>query len=75
MIPGVKKEISKIITSFPSQLKTLAGNKTYVEGGMILLKLDKTTIKNENLFEINYKNEIENKKESIDIDIPLKKKQ
>ena len=25
MVPGVKKEISKIITSFPSQIKTLEG--------------------------------------------------
>ena len=75
MVPGVKKEISKIITSFPSQLKILEGNKIYVEGGMILLRLDKTTIKNENLmkFEINYKNEIEDKKESIDIEYSFKK--
>ena len=75
MVPGVKKELSKIVTSFPSQLKTLEGNKTYVEGGMILLRLDKASIRNENImnFGINYYNEFENKKESIDIEYSFKK--
>ena len=75
MVPGVKKELSKIVTSFPSQLKALEGNKTYVEGGMILLRLDKASIKNENVmnFEINYYNELENKKDSIDIEYSFKK--
>ena len=75
MVPGVKKEISKIISSFPSQLKILEGNKIYVEGGMILLRLDKNSIRNENImkFEIKYKNEIENKKESLDIEYSFKK--
>ena len=45
MVPGVKKEISKITTCFPSQLKILGENKIYVEGGIILLRLDKSTIK------------------------------
>ena len=75
LVPGVKKEISKIITTFPSQLKTLEGNKTYVEGGMILLRLDKASIRNENLlkFEINYKNEMTYRKESVDIEYSFKK--
>ena len=75
LVPGVKKEISKITTCFPSQLKIVGENKIYVEGGMILLKLDKNYIKNENLmkFEINYKNELENRKESIDIEYSFKK--
>ena len=75
MVPGVKKELSKIVTSFPSQLKTLEGNKTYVEGGMILLRLDKASIRNENImnFGINYYNEFENKKECIDIEYSFKK--
>ena len=75
MVPGVKKELSKIVTSFPSQLKTFEGNKTYVEGGMILLRLDKASIRNENImnFGINYYNEFENKKESIDIEYSFKK--
>ena len=75
MVPGVKKEISKIVSSFPSQLKTLEGNKIYVEGGMILLRLDKSNIKKENLmkFEINYQNEMNDKKESIDIEYAFKK--
>ena len=75
LVPGVKKEISKIITTFPSQLKTLEGNKTYVEGGMILLRLDKASIRNENLlkFEINYQNEMTYRKESVDIEYSFKK--
>ena len=75
MVPGVKKEICKIISSFPSQLKTLEGNKIYVEGGMILLRLDKASIKKENLmkFEIKYKNEMNDKKESVDIEYSFKK--
>ena len=75
MVPGVKKEISNITTCFPSQLKIIGENKIYVEGGMILLRLDKTTIKNENLmkFEIKYKNELENRKERIDIEYGFKK--
>ena len=75
MVPGVKKELSKIVTSFPSQLKTLEGNKTYVEGGMVLLRLDKASIRNENVmkFEINYYNELDNKKENIDIEYSFKK--
>ena len=35
MVPGVKKEISKITSCFPSQLKILGENKIYVEGGII----------------------------------------
>ena len=75
MVPGVKKEISKIISSFPSQLKTLEGNKIYVEGGMILLRLDKKSIGKENAmkFEINYQNEIEDRKESVEIEYSFKK--
>ena len=75
MVPGVKKELSKIVTSFPSQLKILDGNKIYVEGGMILLRLDKNSIKSENImkFEINYYNELDNKKENIDIEYSFKK--
>ena len=75
LVPGVKKEIGKILTCFPSQLKIIGENKIYVEGGMILLRLDKKTIKNENLmrFEINYHNEIQNIKESADIEYSFKK--
>ena len=75
MVLGVKKEISKIISSFPSQLKPLEGNKVYAEGGMILLRLDKTSIKKENLmkFEINYNNEMTDKKESVDVECSFKK--
>ena len=75
MVPGVKKEISKILTSFPSQLKILGENKIYVEGGMILLRLDKNSIRNENImkFEINYQNELEYKKESLDMEYSFKK--
>ena len=42
---------------------------------MILLRLDKTSIRNENImnFGINYYNEFENKKESIDIEYSFKK--
>ena len=63
------------ILSFPSQLKILEGNKIYVEGGMVLLRLDKASIKSENIlkFEINYFNELENKKENIDIEYSFKK--
>ena len=75
LVPGVKKEISNITTCFPSQLKIIGENKIYVEGGMILLRLDKNTIKNENLmkFEIKYKNELENRRERIDIEYGFKK--
>ena len=75
MVPGVKKEISKITSSFPSQLKTLERNKIYVEGGMILLRLDKKSIGNENVmkFEINYQNEIEDRKENVGIEYSFKK--
>ena len=75
LVPGAKKELSKIVTSFPSQLKILEGNKIYVEGGMVLLRLDKASIKSENIlkFEINYFNELENKKENIDIEYSFKK--
>ena len=75
LVPGVKKEITKIISSFPSQLKTVSNNKIYVEGGMILIKLDKNTIRNENImkFEINYQNELENKKESVEMEYSFKK--
>ena len=75
MVPGVKKEISKILTSFPSQLKTLGENKIYVEGGMILLRLDKNSIRSENImkFEVNYQNELEDKKESVDVEYSFKK--
>ena len=75
LVPGAKKELSKIVTSFPSQLKILEGNKMYVEGGMVLLRLDKASIKSENIlkFEINYFNELENKKENIDIEYSFKK--
>ena len=42
---------------------------------MILLRLDKNSIKNENLmkFEIKYKNELEDKRDSIDIEYSFKK--
>jgi len=75
MVPGVKKEITNLLSSFPSQLKTLGENKIYVEGGMVLLRLDKSTIRNENLmkFEINYQNEIENRKESVELEYSFKK--
>jgi len=75
MVPGLRKEISKITTSFPSQLKIIGENKIYVEGGMILLRLDKNSIKNENAlkFEINYKNELENRKENINVEDFFKK--
>ena len=75
MVPGVKKEISKIISSFPSQLKILDLNKVYVEGGMVLLRVNKDSIKGENIikFEINYKNEVEDKKESLTIEYSFKK--
>ena len=75
MVPGVKKELSNITTCFPSQLKIVGENKIYVEGGMILLRLNKNSIKNENLmkFEIKYKNELENRKENIDIEYSFKK--
>ena len=77
MVPGVKKEITKILSSFPSQLRTISGNKTYVEGGMILLKLNKSTIRENNLmkFEINYQNELENKKEQIEMEYSFKKEE
>ena len=75
LVPGVKKEITKIISSFPSQLKTISNNKIYVEGGMILIKLDKNTIRNENImkFEINYQNELEDKKENVEMEYSFKK--
>ena len=75
LVPGVKKEISNIPTCFPSELKILGNNKFYVEGGMILLRLNKNTIKNENLmkFEIKYKDELDDKKDSIDIEYSFKK--
>ena len=74
LVPGVKKEVSKITSIFPSSLKIL-GNKIYVEGGMILLRLDKSTIKNENImkFEIKYDNELEKRKDNIDIEYSFKK--
>ena len=42
---------------------------------MILLRLDKSSIRNENImkFEINYKNELEDKKESLDMEYSFKK--
>jgi len=75
MVPGVKKELSKIVTSFPSRLKILEGNKIYVEVGMVLLRLDKASIRSENImkFEINYFNELDNKKENIDFEYSFKK--
>ena len=74
MVPGVKKELSKIVTSFPFQLKILDNNNIYVEGGMILLRLDKHTIRSGNImkFEINYYYELEIKKEEIDIEYSFK---
>ena len=74
-MPGVKKEIGQIITCFPSSLKIIEENRIYVEGGMVLLRLDKKSIKDENVmkFEINYYNELENKKESTDIEYSFKK--
>jgi len=74
LVPGVKKEVSKIMSIFPSPLKRL-GNKIYVEGGMILLRLDRNTIKNENImkFEIKYDNELEKRKDNIDIEYSFKK--
>jgi uncharacterized protein YegL len=75
LVPGVRKEISSIITSFPSALRIIGDNKIYVEGGMILLRLNKDSIYKENLmrFEINYYNELENKKESVDLEYGFKK--
>jgi Mg-chelatase subunit ChlD len=75
LVPGVKKEIIKLLTSFPSQLKVLGENKIYVEGGMVLLRLDKSSIRNENImkFELNYQDEIENKKESVELEYSFKK--
>ena len=75
LVPGVKKEITKLLTSFPSQLKVLGENKIYVEGGMVLLRLDKSSIRNENImkFELNYQDEIENKKESVELEYSFKK--
>ncbi len=75
MVPGIRKELSKITTSFPSQLKILGEKKIYVEGGMILLRLDKNSIQNENelKFEINFKNELENRKENIGVEYSFKK--
>jgi len=75
LVPGVKKEITKLLSSFPSQLKVLGENKIYVEGGMVLLRLDKSSIRNENLmkFELNYQDEIENKKESVELEYSFKK--
>ena len=63
-MPGVKKEIGQIITCFTSSLKIIEENRIYVEGGMVLLRLDKKSIKDENVmkFEINYYNELEIKK-------------
>ena len=77
MVPGVKKEITKMLSSFPSQLRIISENKIYVEGGMILLKLDKSTIRKENLlkFELKYKNELEDKNESIDMEYSFKKEE
>ena len=74
-LPGIKKEICNIISSFPSQLKILSENKIYVEGGMILLRLDKNSIKSENemRFEINYDNELENRKESVVVEYSFNK--
>ena len=42
---------------------------------MVLLRLDKASIRHENVmkFEINYYNEFDNKKESIDIEYSFKK--
>ena len=75
MVPGVKKEITKLLSSFPSQLKILGENKIYVEGGMVLMRLDKSSIRNENImkFEINYQNELENKKECVELEDSFKK--
>ena len=75
MVPGIRKELSKITTCFPSQLKILGEKKIYVEGGMVLLRLDKKSIQNENemMFEINYKNELENRKENICVEYSFKK--
>ena len=75
LVPGVKKEITKLLTSFPSQLKVLGENKIYVEGGMVLLRLDKSSIRNENImkYELNYQDEIENKKESVELEYSFKK--
>ena len=75
MVPGVKKQICKIITCFPSPLKIISENNIYIEGGVILLKLDKLTIRNENIikFELNYENILENKKESLDLEYSFKK--
>jgi len=74
-LPGIKKEICNIISSFPSQLKIVSENKIYVEGGMILLRLDKSSIKSENemRFEINYDNELENRKESVVVEYSFNK--
>ena len=75
MVPGVKTEICNILTSFPSQIKTLQGNKIFVEGGMILLKLDNSTIRKENImkFDIDYYDELENKKDNINVEYSFKR--
>jgi len=63
-LPGIKKKICNINSCFPSQIKTLSKEKIYMEGGMILLRLDKNSIRSENemRFEINYEDELENEK-------------
>ena len=75
LVPGVKKEISKIHTCFPSPLKQLGENEIFIEGGMLLLRLDINSIRNENImkFEIKYENPLENKKENVDIEYSFKK--
>ena len=75
IVPGVKKLICSMPTCFPSKIKSLRNNKLYVEGGMILIRLDKNTIKNDNFMKFGIKcyNELEHTKDSIDIEYSFKK--
>jgi uncharacterized protein YegL len=56
------KTISEVNTSFPSSLKKIENNY-YVEGGIILIKLDEKSIKNNNCinFDLKYTDAINNK--------------
>ncbi len=74
-LPGIKKEICNINSCFPSQIKTISKDKIYVEGGMILLRLDKNSIGSENemRFEINYDDELEKGKKNVVVVYSFKK--
>ena len=56
------KTISEINTNFPSNLKNI-NNNYYVNGGIILIKLDENSIKTNNCinFNLNYNSAIDNK--------------